>query len=642
MERPPDERVTRSIAREIARREQLKALVAGSIGSLGSHYVLALEAINAETGDVMAREQVEVAGQGAGADVARRRDVAAAREARRVAGVDSAVRRPAAAGDDPVARGAACLLARARSKAGSIPRVEAIPHLKRAIELDPNFAMAQALLSGVYANTGQSAEAPGVLAEGVRAAGPSERARAVLHLVALLHRRRAGLGQGAGAGLSWTATYPREAFAFNSLGLASGAFGQHEQAVERLPRSHPPRPQVRSASRKPRRIADRAQPVRRGEGAARRGDGSAGSTSSASGGRRTCWPFSTNDAAAMARELTLARTTPEAMWASNWEARTSAFSGRLRAAHELFQRGVQAARREQLPRARRAVDDGGRRTRTRSPGSATRRAARSRRGSSSAATTSRSSAPAARWPCAVPAARPSSLSDELAARFPDATLTTRIQLPVTAAALALQRGEPARALELLEPVKPYDHAPAAEFWPAYLRGQAYLQLKDGRAAARPVPEHPRPSRRGARPRRSTRSRTSASLARPRWRETSAGPATAYEGFFALWNGADPDLQPLNEGRERVRPTPVVSLVDTVVNVVATPAREGRVSRRARPAGRRPRRLPGGGVRRRRRPAARGRVAAGISRRAGRRSTPARGHDRAPSSRRARCSPAAIG
>ena len=64
MQRPPEERVTRSIAREIARREQLKALVAGSIGSLGSNYVLALEAINAETGDVMAREQVEVAAQG--------------------------------------------------------------------------------------------------------------------------------------------------------------------------------------------------------------------------------------------------------------------------------------------------------------------------------------------------------------------------------------------------------------------------------------------------------------------------------------------------------------------------------------------------------------------------------------------------
>ena len=39
------------------------------------------------------------------------------------------------------------------------PRLEALPHLQRAIELDPNFAMAIAFLSGVYANNGRSAEA---------------------------------------------------------------------------------------------------------------------------------------------------------------------------------------------------------------------------------------------------------------------------------------------------------------------------------------------------------------------------------------------------------------------------------------------------------------------------------------------------
>src|SRR4029450_1882934 len=50
-------------------------------------------------------------------------------------------------------------------------------------------------------------------------------------------------------------------------------------------------------------------------------------------------------------------------------------------------------------------------------------------------------------------------------------------------ALSLRRGEFARAVEVLEPVKPYDGAPAAEFWPTFLRGQAYLGLKDGQAAA---------------------------------------------------------------------------------------------------------------------------------------------------------------
>ena len=31
--------------------------------------------------------------------------------------------------------------------------------------------------------------------------------------------------------MAWTQTYPREAFAFNSLGLASGTLGQHERAA---------------------------------------------------------------------------------------------------------------------------------------------------------------------------------------------------------------------------------------------------------------------------------------------------------------------------------------------------------------------------------------------------------------------------
>src|SRR6185503_20510207 len=63
MNRPPDEPVTRSIAREVAQREQLTALLAGSIAPLGRNYVVAVEAVNARTGDVMGREQIEVPGK---------------------------------------------------------------------------------------------------------------------------------------------------------------------------------------------------------------------------------------------------------------------------------------------------------------------------------------------------------------------------------------------------------------------------------------------------------------------------------------------------------------------------------------------------------------------------------------------------
>jgi hypothetical protein len=135
----------------------------------------------------------------------------------------------------------------------------------------------------------------------------------------------------------------------------------------------------------------------------------------------------------------------------------------------------------------------------------------------------------------------------VARQFPEATLTVRIQIPVTAAALALMRGEPSRALEILEPVQPYDHAPSAEFWPAYLRGQAYLQLKDGRAAAsqfRTIVDH-----RGEVPASVKYALSHLGLARAAMLEGDTDTARkAYDSFFALWSAADPTLQPLEEAR----------------------------------------------------------------------------------------------
>ena len=140
-----------------------------------------------------------------------------------------------------------------------------------------------------------------------------------------------------------------------------------------------------------------------------------------------------------------------------------------------------------------------------------------------------------------------SLSSDVAGRFPDATFTNGVSVPVTAAALALAQRDPARARALLEPVKRYDHAPSAEFWPAYLRGQAYLQLKDGVAAAaefRSILDH-----RGEVP--ITVLYPLAYLGRARAaamindRETSR---KSYEAFFMAWDGADADLQPLKDAR----------------------------------------------------------------------------------------------
>ena len=55
MGRAPDERITNDVAREICVREGAKAMLTGSIGSLGTHYVITVSALNAQNGDVLQR-----------------------------------------------------------------------------------------------------------------------------------------------------------------------------------------------------------------------------------------------------------------------------------------------------------------------------------------------------------------------------------------------------------------------------------------------------------------------------------------------------------------------------------------------------------------------------------------------------------
>jgi hypothetical protein len=61
MTRPADAKLTPEVARELCQRAGSKAYIAGSIGSLGSEYVLGLKAVNCQSGDTLAQEQVTAA-----------------------------------------------------------------------------------------------------------------------------------------------------------------------------------------------------------------------------------------------------------------------------------------------------------------------------------------------------------------------------------------------------------------------------------------------------------------------------------------------------------------------------------------------------------------------------------------------------
>lgn len=120
-------------------------------------------------------------------------------------------------------------------------------------------------------------------------------------------------------------------------------------------------------------------------------------------------------------------------------------------------------------------------------------------------------------------------------------------MPITAATLALQRGDAARALALLEPVKPYDRARGAELWPSYLRGLASLATKDSAEARRQFEEII--ARRGEAPDSVLVALSHLGLARA---AAAAGDTatsrTEYDTFFDAWRSADADLPILREAR----------------------------------------------------------------------------------------------
>jgi serine/threonine protein kinase len=149
----PDERVTRDLAKEISLRENAKAIIAGSIAGLGSHYVITVEAINAQNGDSLAREQAEASSK---EDVLKSLDKAASGLRQKLGESLASVQQFAT----PLAEATTSSLEALKefSKGLELHNRQddpgAVEPLKKATELDGNFAMAWATLGIVNSNRG--------------------------------------------------------------------------------------------------------------------------------------------------------------------------------------------------------------------------------------------------------------------------------------------------------------------------------------------------------------------------------------------------------------------------------------------------------------------------------------------------------
>ena len=154
MERPAGERVTRDIGREICLRTGSKALVTGSIAKLGNSYPISLRAINCQTGDSLASIEVQADSrehvlQSLGEAVTNLRG--------RLGESLASIQRFDKPLEEATTSSLEALEAyttsrRLLSEQGPVP---ALPYGKRAVELDPGFALGYSNLGGLYGAVGE-------------------------------------------------------------------------------------------------------------------------------------------------------------------------------------------------------------------------------------------------------------------------------------------------------------------------------------------------------------------------------------------------------------------------------------------------------------------------------------------------------
>jgi len=233
---PPDTRLTPAVARELCQRADSKDYITGSIAGLGSHYVLGLKAVDCQSGDLLAQEQASAASKEKVLDTLG--DTASKLRSQLGESLPS-VRKF----DVPLSETTTSSLdalkafSMAHAMMDQKGNVAAIPLLKRAIELDPNYAMAYGALSENYFNLAQPALQ---LEYATRAYQLRDRAseREKLAISVNYFEATGEIEKEAQTLEQWGATYPRDARRVNAtLGNTYANMGQWDkpwQSIRKL------------------------------------------------------------------------------------------------------------------------------------------------------------------------------------------------------------------------------------------------------------------------------------------------------------------------------------------------------------------------------------------------------------------------
>ncbi len=544
MGQPADTRLTPAVALEICERTASAAVLNGSIAPLGSQYVLGLTAVNCRNGRVIDAEQAQATRK---EDVLNTLSQIASRFRSRVGESLATIEKY----DTPLVDATTPSLEALKAYSLGVKRrategdIASRPFFMRAVELDPNFAMAYAYLSTVYGNHRE----PELASENIRKAYElrakvSERERFYIES----HYYWNGTGElekTVPVFEQWQQTYPGYYSPYTTLGVIYRNLGNLEKALE----------EAREAMRlEPNnalsylnlgidyvflnRLEEAEAVFRQAEERKLESDGMPRA--------RYRLAFLKGDTARMARVASAAMGKPgqeEITLAA--QADTEAWYGRLKDARELKRRATDSA-----------VHNSGKETGAafQADGALLEAAAGNLKLARADANAALKLAPnrdvRETAPLAMAQAGDTATAEKLAAGldkdFPLDTLVQRYWLPAIRAAVALQRKDPGRTLELLQVTNAIELG-ENRLIVVYLRGEAYLMLHDGSHAAAEFQKFVDHRTLVANAEWGALARLGLARAYAMQGDT-AKARKAFQDFFALWKDADQDLPVLIEAK----------------------------------------------------------------------------------------------
>jgi eukaryotic-like serine/threonine-protein kinase len=557
MDRPPDAKLTPAVASEICERTGSTAVVEGSITSLGNEYALSLRARNCRTGDVLDEERAPAVNK---EDVVKALGQMASRfQARAGESLPRLQKEPSlpAEATTPSLEAWRSYSAAMKAQQRKAQAAEVLPLLRRAVEIDPQFAMAYAQLGRQYASLGETELGAQNIAKAYELrTGVSDEEN---YFITFNYDREVtrNLELARQTLESWVQTYPGDmlphgflaAFTTQGSGHYDKAAEEGLKAIELDPDYAIGYINVAFAYIYLNRLTDAEAILRKAS--ERRIEAPDLSLC------RYFIAFLRGDQAAMEREMTQRRAKLEAQgFFEHQEALTSAYHARLEEAARLSDRAVLLSRQAGL-RERAAQFEGARAVWSALFGMREE----GQRNAAAALALHRSRdadyGPAFALAVLHQSAQAHKIVVDLEKRYPEDTSVQFSYLPALRALEALNQGDAAKSLEMTQVATPYELAvPGTAFYigsffgalyPVYVRGLAYSRLGRHREAAaefQKILDHPGivlndPI--GPMARLQLARALSASGDR-------AKSAAAYKDLLTLWKDADPDLPVVQQAK----------------------------------------------------------------------------------------------